>query len=594
MAIVTEYIIKQPDNRGIRHWVRFQYNKEFVEKVKSIPSIYRSFDSFNKMWGFNDRGWNLFCAISEVQFLGNLLAGSEDIGYKPRKTSNKLEDIDWEKFRIPATDLEPELYPFDFQKVSISRIIREKGCGLLYEVGLGKSYTAVCTAKELVDRGEVDQVVIISLVGGIIKQWAKLLDRMKLSYTLIGSDDKMVDRPEKFSKATTPFVLTLYTTVLSSGPVGRAKNRKFSTVFDKKAEKGHRMALIADELHKLGDVESKTYREFNMMAKRAKYRIPLTGTIIKSTPEKALLPLRFIAPNIFNNKGVFEEAFVVKESGKFGPKTIGYKNLDRLKELIHTYGCVELKKDHLKDLPELLPPEIITVETDKDSLTVLKSIRSGETFKAIQNHRGQIPYADLQDLYIRVHQALICPHLFSDKFLAKNMLEATLSILEDVEGKTIVFTTLIDAVEEISGFLSSKGVKNVACSGRYKEKVILERVERFVTDQNCNVMVATVQLMGTGFDDLKVAQNCIIYDFNLIAGDLIQAIGRIYRNGQKNKISVFELVQDNPFSQYQFEKVRIQQNIINQTEDVKIQSNDSVDLTGLIKLALESNLFGSK
>ena len=107
-------------------------------------------------------------------------------------------------------------------------------------------------------------------------------------------------------------------------------------------------------------------------------------------------------------------------------------------------------------------------------------------------------------------------------------------------------------------------------------------------------MVATVQLMGTGFDNLKVAQNCIIYDFNLIAGDLTQAIGRIYRNGQKNKISVFEIVQDNPFSQYQFEKVRLQQDIISQTEDVKVKASDSIDLTGLIKLALESNLFGSK
>ena len=291
MAIVTEYITRPPDNRGIRHWVRFQYNKEFVDKVKSIPSIYRSFDPVNKLWGFNDRGWNLFCAISEVQFLGNLLAGGGDIGYKPRKTSNSLEDIDWEKFRVPATKFDPELYPFDFQKVSISRIIREKGCGLLYEVGLGKSYTALCTAKELLDRGEVDQVVIISLVGGIVRQWAKLLDRMNLSYTLISGDDKMVDRPEKFSKATTPFILTLYTTVLSSGPVGRAKNRKFSAVFDKKVESGKKLALIADELHKLGDVESKTYKEFNKMAKRAKYRIPLTGTIIKSTPVASFIIL---------------------------------------------------------------------------------------------------------------------------------------------------------------------------------------------------------------------------------------------------------------------------------------------------------------
>lgn len=590
MAIVTEYLVKEPDKRGIRHWVSFKYNRQLVEKIKQIPSSLRSFDPATKQWGFNDRGFSLFCAISEVEFLGNLLSpNGDEIGYKPRKVSTKLENVDWEKFRRPPIGDQPELYPWNFQKIGISQIIRNKNHGLFFDMGLGKTYTTICVAKELLDRKEVGQVLIISLIGGVIKQWAKLLDRMGYSYTLI-KDEKLVDRPQVYANAKTDFVLTLFTSVLSKGKVNRAKKKKFSQVFRDKVKKFPQM-IVADELHKLGDVSSKTFKEFHLMSKSAKYKVACTGTIIKSTPDKALLPLRFIAPKVFSNKGVFEEAFMVKEQGKYGEKVIGYKNLTRLKELIHSYGMVALKEDYLPDLPELLPVKRLIVETSKDSMAVLRSIRGDEKLKLIQR-REDVKYADLKDLYIRVHQAMICPSVFSDKFLAKNMLEALISILESVNGKTIVFTTLVDAVKEISSYLTKKGFENVSCHGGIKESEIDKRIETFINDDNCKVMIATVQKMGTGFDNLKIAQNCVIYDFNMVAGDMKQAIDRLHRSGQKNKVSVFELVQDNVFSEYQREKLSIQENIINQTEDVKMKADDSVELTNLLKLALESNLFG--
>lgn len=590
MALIKEYVTREPDKRGIRHWVSFKYDPRFVEKVKQIPSAFRSFDPTTKMWGFNDRGWNLFCAISEVKFLGDMLE-SGDVSYKPRKIDTSLEKVDWEKFRRPPTGDLPELNLWEIQKVGISQILRNKGHGLFYEMGLGKTYTAICAGKELLDRGEVKQVLVISLVSGVLKGWATTLDRMGYSYTIL-ADEKLVDRPRIYSEIKTDFVLTLYTSVLSKGPVGRAKKKKFSQVFRDKVKKAPQM-IVADELHKLGDVGSKTFKEFKVMAQSAKYRVALTGTIIKSTPDKALLPLRFIAPKVFSNKGVFEEAFTVKESNGYGMKIVGYKNLSRLKELIHGYGCVALKKDHLKDLPELLPTKTLLVETSKDSISVVKSIRSDDSLKALLHKQG-VDYAKLQDLFIRIHQALICPSVYSDKLSAKNSLETVISILESVEGKTIIFTTLIPAVYEISNYLKNNGIKNVACCGGIKELEIDKRVKEFNESDDCNVMVATVQKMGTGRDDLKVAQNVIVYDFNMVAGDMKQAIDRLHRAGQKHRVSVFEILQDNPFSRYQREKVKLQQNIINQTEDYKLMAKDSYELVELLKLAMESNLFGGK
>ena len=590
MAIVTEYQVAKPDKNGIRHWVSFRYDKTLVEKIKKIPSAFRTYDPTSKKWGFSDRGFSLFCAISDVQFLGDLLSPTVEIPYTPRKIDTSLEKVDWDKFKRPRYKGQPSLDLWNFQKVGISQILRNKNHGLFLDMGCGKSYTSVCAAKELLDRKEVKQVLIVSMIGGVLKQWAELLDRMGYSYTLI-REEKMIDRPQAYADSKTDFVLTLFTSVLSKGKVNRAKSRKFSQVFRDKAKRGPQM-IIVDELHKLGDVTSKTFKEFLMMSKSAKYRVVCTGTIIKSTPDKALLPLRFIAPDIFSNKGVFEEAFMVKEEGPFGSKVVGYKNLNRLKEIIHSYGLVVKKEECLKDLPELLPTKKLVVETSKDSMTVLRSIRGDEKLRLIQN-KQDVKYADLKDLYIRIHQAMICPSVFSDKLLAKNMLEAVISILDSVEGKTVIFTTLIAAVNEISAYLNNKGYKNVTCHGGLKDSELDERIKTFVEDNNCNVMIATVQKMGTGFDTLKIAKNCIIYDFNMVAGDMQQAISRLHRSGQKNKVSVFELVQDNVFSEYQREKLSVQENIINQTEDTKIKGEDSIELTNLLKLALESNLFGS-
>lgn len=595
MAIITNYVIRNPDNRGIRHWVSFKYDKNLVEKIKTIPGALRSWDNQTKQWGFNDKGWALFCSIPEVQFLGNLLnqSGEEDLSYTPRKTSDKLEKIDWDKFNRPATATLPPLRLWDFQKVAISRAIREKNFGFLFEPGLGKTITSICAAKELLERGEVKQVLIISMIGGILKQWAESLDRMDCTYTIIDGDTKLVDRPQAYSEAKTEFVLTLFTSLLAKGPVGSRKRKaqkKFSQVFRSKEEKLGEQMIIVDELHKLGDVSSKTFKELMLMSKSTKYRSPLTGTIIKSTPEKALLPLRFIAPKVFSNKGTFEEAFCVKEETKFGNKIIGYKNLTRLKELIHSYGMVALKADYLTELPEVLPPKKIIIETSPDSLKVIRSLRDNETLNLIQK-KQTVDYAQMQDLYIRIHQALICPHVYSDELKAKNLLVATESLVNTLPGKTIIFTTLIEAAEEISKYLKSLKIDNVVCSGRYKQSEIDERVKYFSESKTCNVLVATTLKMGTGYDTLKVAQNCIIYDFNMMAGDMVQAIDRLVRAGQKNKVSVFEFVQDNPISEMQYKKVKMQQNIITETEDVKLKIKNSVDLSEILALSLKSNLF---
>ena len=584
-----EYSLRDSEPK-FRHWVRFKYNPILIQKIKNIPGGLRQYDPGTKTWGFTEKGFNLFCSISEVVFPQGI---QPSIGFIPRKIDNSLEPVDWEKFRRPALScIEPELYPYPHQKLGISQIIRNKAQGLFFAAGTGKSYATVCTGKELLDRGEITQVLIISMVKGIIKQWAHLLDRMGYNYTII-LEEKLEDRPRVYSGVNTDFVLTLFTSVNSSGPVGRSKDRPFWQVFRDKASKGGQM-LVIDEIHKMSEVTSSLFKSLNKMAKDATYRVPLTGTPLKSTPEKALLPLRFIAPDVFSNKGEFISAFVEQEADAFGSKTaITYKNLTRLKELFQSYGTVVLKNEVAASLPKILPAKVLNIETSKDSLKVLRGIRRGEVLKLLQN-RDDVKYAQLQDLFIRVHQSLVCPSVFSDNYKNTNSLETLRFLLEDVEGKTIIFTSLVGAVNEITSYLNRVGLKTVGCCGEISETLINKYIESFNKPDGAQVLVATHQKLGAGYDNLKSASNIIFYDFYLTGGDYEQCISRVERIGGQGSISVFEMVEDNPVSQYLYEKVKLQRTLITQNIDKHSAVEDSIDLAELLKLAAEQNLFGGR
>ena len=591
---IKEY---KTERNETRYYVEMGYDADFISRMKeSISWPNRMWDPDKKMWSFSKRGLDEFRNLPGIIFyeeaLNEVIDTSEFMLPVP---GEMLTDINWDKFTRPATEFEPELKLWDFQKLGISRIIRGKTHGLWYEMGLGKTYTSICTAKELMDRGLIKQCLVISIVSIALDSWMHTLDRMGYSYRLILGPVKL--RAMAIAEATEDFILTLDTscteeaypyTIQEFTKTGRKRRQRNRSIVDVAVEKEGLITII-DEIHKLSNTQSKTFKAMKKIGESCEYRIALTGTVLKSTPEKALLPLRFLYPTVFSNKGAFEEAFTIKEMTRFGLKTIGYRNIDILKEILHRAGMPALKKDHLKELPELLPPKLIICDTDQCSIDIISKIRNDNS--GIFERPTDANHHVVNDLFIKTYEALVCPEIFDKSYVAENRLQTVCNCLDSLDGKTVIFTTLKMAIKGIYNYLTNAGYKCTCCSGDQDLNEIQRRVDKFVGD-DCDVLIATIQKMGTGFDRLKVAQNVIIYDFNTNGADLRQAIDRLHRNGQLHAVSVIYISQDNAVAEYLYRKVMMQVKLMSDVEDTnKREIESAVDLREILALVADSNNF---
>lgn len=595
-------VLKQIQKQGNRYLVSFSYDKDFVEQMKAaIPWKDRIWTNQGK-WSFSEKGLEMLKNLPGVVTYEEKLNEYVDASFYslPKPYIGIDKSINFEKFRRLAINNLPELYPYSFQKEGISRIVNMEAQGLYFECGLGKTYTSICAAKELMDRGIVKQCLVISMVSMAINSWVDTLERMGYSYEVILGPGKY--RPTLLELSKADFIITLRTscddekqTIYKTLEDLKNANKKKILAHKKKIKKSfvdiacekQNLMIITDELHKLSNVSSSQFKNLMKIRKSCVRATGLTGTVIKSTPDKCLLPLRFEYPNVFSRKWQFERTFLVQEQGRFGLQTIGYRNLDKLKELLYDAGMPALKRDYLKDLPELLPPKLVYCETDKCSLELVDLLRNQELPDSLQ----ELDYSKVKDLYIRTHQALVCPSLFSAKARATNRLNAVLETLDSLEGKTVIFTTLKAAIRELYYFLTEAGIKCTCCSGDQDTFEINKRVSKFVNDDSCTVMIATIQKMGTGFDGIKVASNAIIYDFNTNAADLIQAIGRLHRNGQKNAVSQIYILQDNSVSDYQYKKIMKQKELTENIEDTNAKINETLDLREVLALVQDSKNF---
>lgn len=615
-------IVKEVKEKNINGYKRFVvsmgYDKNFIEVMKkSIAFPHRIWDPDEKKWHFSEIGIKQFRLLPGVIFYEEALNEMVDLSGFNLPESKKEEKLffDWKKFNRPAktriirdpslsdsqveVEIAPPLSLWTFQKLAISRIWDNHHQGLWMEPGLGKTYTAVCAAMELLEKGLIDRCLVISCVSIALDSWITTFERMGVEYDLI--DGPMKYRPTKLYLSSKPFVLALHTScsdesyklfeteesmLLDSKNKGAKAKRGKKSFVDVACMK--KTMMVVDEIHKLSNTQSKTFKAMRKMGLASEYRVPLTGTVMKAVPEKCLLPLRFLHPEIFSNKAEFEEAFTVQENTRYGLQIVGYRNIDFLKKIIHNVGQVALKKDHLKELPALLPAVEIVCETDQLSLDLINKMRNeDEAFKIAKS------YLELKDLYIRIHQALVCPSVFGPKLKATNRLQAVSDLVESINGKVVIYTTLKAAITELYAHLKDEKIRAVCCTGDNSFEEIQEAINLFSEDPNLNVLIATIQKMGTGFDRLKVASTAIIYDHNSNASDIRQAIDRLHRAGQKNEVSVYHITQDNPVSVYQYEKYLFQKKLMEDIESGKEQLiESSVDIRHVLDLVKASNTFG--
>ena len=266
--------------------------------------------------------------------------------------------------------------------------------------------------------------------------------------------------------------------------------------------------------------------------------ILMTGTPL-TTPADVYGYTKFTSPDAYHSLAWFE-AQHVEGRDMFGGVT-GWKNEDLLNRNFMYNAARVFRREIDPDLPEVTY-EPIVYELHPEHKAAYDKLAE---FALLEVGDSKVDATTVQKLNMMLQQIIIGYEGFFDspaEALKARAKVAGLELLDSVmeslgDRKLIVFAYYQKAIQAIL----SHGEKYnaVAVYGGMSDSQRNASLDKFVNDPKCRLIIGQPISMGSGLDSLKdVCSDILFLELPMIAKDFIQAVGRIDRNGQKQRCHV--------------------------------------------------------
>jgi SNF2 family DNA or RNA helicase len=307
--------------------------------------------------------------------------------------------------------------------------------------------------------------------------------------------------------------------------------------------------LAVDESTTIKNIKAKRTKALIDFAAGAKYKRILTGAPITKSPLDLYSQFLFMDRKLlgFQSYWSFQGRYAVMRRMKMGNhefnQIIGYNNLDELKRKIDPYSF-RVTKDEALDLP----PKIYTtrqVDLTMEQERHYQSIK--KTSVALLQNGEMVTTPEVMTRLLRLQQ-LLCGYLVTDdgetKEIENNRLDVLLEVVEEMEGKVIIWSRFRHDIIKIADKLSKTyGASSVVTY--FGDTTMEQRDNAIAKFQDSadptRFFISNPQTGGMGLT-LHAAKNVIYYsnDFNLESRK--QSEDRAHRVGQQNKVLYVDLV----------------------------------------------------
>lgn len=402
---------------------------------------------------------------------------------------------------------QPAKPPWPHQVKALKAMEGRESFALLMAMRTGKTKTLLDDFGRLEASGKVNDLLVIA-PAGVYRTWEtaigehmapSVLARMSV-YTWAASDSgAKEDMLRAFLGARKgPRILLLNVEALSA--VDRA--RKLALTFVRQ-----RSTMIAVDESTTIKTPSARRAKFicNQLGPLASYRRILTGLIAPRSPLDVYMQFYFLDPNIlgFNNYVSFRNyyAIVVKVDmgGRFPvPLVKGYRNIDELKETIKPYSF-RVKLEDCYDLPPKMY-KFRDVTLTLEQQRIYNDIKNKATSQL--NETDHVTTDAVITQILRLHQVLM-GHVRDETGnlheIPERRTDALIEILEQHEGKTIIWASYDHDVKKISARLEKEFGKDSVARFWGGNRPTRETEEKnFLCNPKCLFMVATAAAGGRG------------------------------------------------------------------------------------------------
>ena len=421
-----------------------------------------------------------------------------------------------------------------YQKAGVEQILEYKKCILGDEPGSGKTYQSI-SAMLIANSVEPKRAVIVC-TATIKDQWLQEINNYIPDFfkiIIVNNTKHNFIKEMKEDDNKHQIVIVNYD-LLSLNLNRLIKDQLLE--FDPHI-------LICDEAHYLKNMLSKRFISIKHGLlphwKKIELVMMVTGSPMPNRPKDLYALIRLTKPEIlgpYKDFRKFAYQYCAGRQGKWGFEANGSSNEDELKQRLALGNVLirRLKEDILPQLPEKTM-QLIVIEPNSKSTKILEKYEYLYDFEDIMER----PNYWQKDAQLAT----------SRKELALAKLDQSIQIvidrLEEVD-KLVVFAWHREVIEALQKALEK--YKPAVITGLTKQELRQGQVDKFQKDPECKVFIGNIIAAGVGIT-LTASSNIEFVESSWVPEEILQAIDRCHRFGQKNAVNARFHVVENSIDQ---------------------------------------------
>ena len=436
--------------------------------------------------------------------------------------------------------------PYAHQLTALENSWHKEEFAYFMEMGTGKTKVLIDNLAMLYDKGKVDGALIIA-PKGVVGTWYNqelpnhLADHIE-NVTVLWQANINKKQQEKldqlFKTGHELHILVMNVEALSTD-----KGKLFAAKF----LRSHKSMLAIDESTTIKNPKAKRTKNILSLGDICKYRRIMTGSPVTRNPLDLYSQCEFLNPNLlqftsyyaFRNR--YAEMKTIHVHGRSVDVVHKFQNLKELSETLKPFSYRVLKQDCL-DLPEkvYIKREISLSPEQKKLYEQMKK-------QAIAVLNGkQVTSVTVLTQLMRLQQ-ITCGHFTADdgsiQPVKNNRLAELLDVLEEVEGKVIIWGHYQEDVKNIVNILTEKYGPGSVVSyyGLTPQEERQKNIKRFQANNGVRFLVGTPQTGGYGIT-LTEANTVIYYSNGYDLEKRMQSEDRAHRIGQKKTVTYVDII----------------------------------------------------
>ena len=405
--------------------------------------------------------------------------------------------------------------PYEHQLKALTMSWDKEYFAYFMEMGTGKSKVLIDNIAMLYDKGKINGALIVA-PKGVVGTWYlnQIPDHLPdhIEHKNVLWKPNITRKQNLLLKSLFETGTNLHILIMNVEAFSTTKGCEFA----KKFLDSHRTLMAVDESTTIKNPDAKRTKNICNLSILSKYRRILTGSPVTKSPLDLYKQCDFLKEELLGHGSyyTFRTRYAIMKTANFGGKSVqivvGYRNLDELSEKLRPFSYRVLKDDCL-DLPDKIYMKR-TVQLSSEQKKVYEQMKQ----MALAEMNGKMmSTATVLTQLMRLHQ-ITCGHFTADdgsiQKIKSNRLDELMDVLEEIEGKVVIWAHYQNDVETIVEHLKKKYGDNsiVDYYGRTRPENRQSNIDKFQKDEGCRFFIGTPATGGYGIT-LTQASNVIYY-----------------------------------------------------------------------------------